>query len=258
MHVHFRSLALLLGSIGFGFAATPSASAQSCYEVLRRSADQQAKVSVSVKELRIPQKAWQHFAKARAAAVAGQDELLEREANLALAIDPRFAEVYLLRATRQVHTLQYAAAVESIVAARRIDPEVAWSSTIMASALSELHRYNEAAAEMDRAWGAELESWQWKFEKAREEIARRNVAGALHWSELALATSPAGCTDAPLLRANAFQLAGRREEAVAQMEAFLASDRQTASHAEVQRVLEKTRASLQERKTTLVATSDTP
>lgn len=258
MQAHFRSFGLLLSGVVTGLLATLPASAQSCQDSLHQGAARQTNSTVSAADLRIPHKAWQHFEKARAASEAGRADVFEREADLALAAAPAFTQVYLLRAARQLDAGQFNAAVATIAAARQIRPEIPWSGIVLASALAELHRYNEAAAEMDRVRGPEADSWQAKFERAREAIARRDVAGALHWSELALAASPAGCIDAHLLRANALQIAGRLAEAIAQMEAYLASDRPLPQRAEVLQVLEHTRARMLRGNTTLLAAKFEP
>lgn len=253
MQVCFRSFGLVSGGVMVGLLATLPATAQSCQDSLHQDAARQTSSTVSVADLRIPHKACQHFEKARAAGEAGRTDVFEREADLALAAAPAFTQVYLLRAARQLDARQFDAVIETIAAARRIRPELPWSGIVLASALAELHRYNEAAAEMDRVRGPEADSWQANFERAREAIARRDVAGALHWSELALAASPSGCIDAHLLRANALQIAGRSADAIVQMEAYLASNQPLPQRAEVLQVLEHTRARMREGNATLLA-----
>ena len=237
-------LALSLFSLTLSLA--PVARAQSCADQLRHAAPHPPSHTVSVADLRIPPKAWQHFEKARTAGERNQPELYERESAAALAVAPRFAQVYLLRATRQVHTGQNEAAIQTIATAREIQPHLPWSGTVLASALTQLHRYDDAIAELEQLQGDEAESWQAKFERARAETGRRNPEGALHWSELATAAAPVGCTDVLLVRANAFQLAGRRHEAITELETYLALDRQGTNHIQVQAALERTRQSTEQ------------
>lgn len=249
---HFAAL-LLVSPV---FVAAATAAAQRCEDQLAHIAARQAAATVSAADLRIPRQAWAHLEKARAASDANRDDVFEREAALALAAAPAFTRVYLLRAERQVHARQYAAAVDTITAARQIQPEVPWSSIVLASALSELHRYNEAVNELDRARGVEAESWQWTFERTRAEIGRRNVEGALHWSERAVATAPSACVNAHLLRADAFQLAGQWPDAIHQMETYLGSGGQLTYRSQVLQALERTRERLREDNTDLLATNE--
>ncbi len=225
-------------------AFTQVARAQTCTEQ-KESPTQ----TVSAADLRIPRHAWKHFENARSASQRNQPAVFERETALALAAAPQFAEIYLLRAAHEVQAGHYEAAFANVSTARQIQPNLPWSGVLVAGALNQLHRYDEAAAELDRGRGDELGSWQEKFERARAEIGRRNTVAALHWSELAVAAAPVGCTDARLVRANALQLAGRSPDALRELETFLVEDRrqgQGTSHADVQAALDRTRLSAQQ------------
>ncbi len=197
--------------------------------------------TVSAADLRIPSKAREHFVKARTASLNNQPERFEREAAAALAVYPGFAEIYLLRATRALRTGQYDAAVTAITTARQLQTQLPWSGTILASALTQLRRFDEAVAELDRLPDDEARSWQARFERARAETGRHNTPAALQWSELAVTAAPAGCNDVLIVRANALQLAGRWQDAIAQLQTYLARDPQGTYHTQVQAALENTR-----------------
>ena len=229
------------------------ARAQGCQAQLHQAAVQSARATVSASALRIPPKAWDHFEKARRASETGHPEVLEREAALALVAAPDFTEVYILQAAMQVQTHQFETAIATVTKARQIQPEVLWSGIVLAGALTGLHRYDDAAGELARSHGAEAASWQWAFERTRAEIGRGNVRGALLYSELALSAAPAACTETHLLRANAFQIAGRGADAIPELEAYLTSAPQGPTRAEVLRVLESTRRKLPEGNTSLLA-----
>ena len=225
----------------FSLSVASTAHSQSCSDRLRQAANHQESHVVSAKLLQIPPKAWHHFKEARAAIERNQPEIAEREVAKALVVAPRFAEVYLLRATQQLHAGQYQAALETIAAARGIDPDLPWSGVLAAGAHNGLHHYNDAIAELERTRGGEADSWQLDYEQARAETGLRDSAAALHWSELAVASAPVGCTEARLVRANALQLAGRHSEVVTELENYLAEDRQGTHHAEVLRALDRAR-----------------
>jgi tetratricopeptide (TPR) repeat protein len=218
------------------------AHAQSCADALRRASGSQFTQSVSAQNLQIPAKAWQHLEKARAASESNQPQVFARETERALAIAPQFAEIYLLRAAQQLRLGQNEAALENVAAARRIEPDLPWSHVIEAGALTQFRRYDEAVAELDRARGEEAASWQASFERARAETGRHDSAAALHWSELAVEAAPVGCTDVLLVRANAFQIAGRIPEAIHQLELYLELDRRGVNDPQVLAALESAKA----------------
>ena len=232
----FLAVVLLLSRV-------TSVHAQSCATQLKQSSYQVHKHSVNAASLAIPEKAWKHFEMARRAALVGRSDDVQREGLIALSIAPRFAEVHILLAAQQVHERQYVTAIDSIASARAIDPKAAWSSVVLASALTGLGKFAEAAAELDRARGAETETWQFAFERARASIGERDSPEAMRWTAAALQLAPSGCSDVHLLRANALQLAERQGDAADELQTWLSS----GPHPEAQRqqvltVLERTRA----------------
>ena len=247
------ALVFHLAVLSPAFLASSPAAAQECEAQLRMSAIRRAKASVSASALQIPPKAWGHFEKARVAGEMGDLDTLNREVGLSLAAAPAFTQVYVLQAAAQVRAKHFDEAIATIAKARGIASDVPWSGVVLASALTGLHRYDESVAASERVHGTEAESWQWRVERSRAEIGRRNVAGALHYSELALAVSPSGCTETHLIRSNALQLAGRRRDAVVELEAYLEASPQGAVRADVLRVLEHTRAQIREEDDSLLA-----
>ncbi len=196
---------------------------------------------VSVATLSVPGKAWKHFEKARTAARAARRAECLQEIDKALEIAPQFAEAYLLRADRAVVDRQFEAAIEDVLTAQRLEPTIAWSQVVLASAYNGLERFNDASLLLSNLQGKEADSWQAKYEMARAQVGRRDVEAALHWSEIALAAAPLDFADAHILRANALQIAHRWQEATAEMEAYLASRGPQTHRAEVLAAIEHTR-----------------
>jgi len=179
--------------------------------------------TVSVATLRIPQEAWKHFDRAKAAAEHHRDEEFERESAKALQIAPEFAEMYRLRATVQLGAKQYEAAIASVQAALRADPGTLWTNVMLAGAYNGLHRFHDALLVLDAQRGREAESWQAMYERARAEIGAHEAASALHWSARMLEAAPKEFADAHLVRANALILGERLSEAAGQLEIYLSS-----------------------------------
>lgn len=204
--------------------------------------------TVSVATLRIPQKAWKHFAKAKVAAERNLLAESDRETAKAIAIAPDFAAAYLLRASSEVKAHSFDAAIADVKEVRRIEPDLMWAGVVLAGAYNGLGRYEDSHHLLLGLHGSEAESWQVAHESARAAIGLNDVEGALHWSEIALNSAPDNFPDARLVRANAFILAHRWSEAQAQMELFLQSKMPQERRAEVLTVFNsvKRRARLQE------------
>ncbi|GAC1649378.1 MAG: hypothetical protein NVS9B15_08580 [Acidobacteriaceae bacterium] len=232
---------IALALFAIAYPMVPASHGQSCAQQMRQATASQTAREISAADLQIPAKAWDHFEKARTASATNNPRTVQTEIAQALAIAPRFGEAYLLLAAQQVRDRQYNSALQTIAAARELQPNLGWASVIVASALNQLGRFDEAAAELNRARAEEGDTWQAKFERARAETGRRDIEAALHWSLLAVESAPIGCTDARVVRANALQLAGRRAEAVHELETYLQLDRQGTSRAQVVAALDRIR-----------------
>lgn len=187
--------------------------------------------TVSVAGLLVPEKAWEHYRRARTAAFANNEAEFARETAAALAVEPRFAALYVLRASHMVRLGQMQLAVEDIEAARRIEPNVAWAGVTLASAYNGLHRYVDAYYVLAKLRAPESTTWQAAYEAARSAVGRVDAEDAMRWSALTLKIAPPNCFEAHLLRGNALQLANRSEDAVREMRLYLST--QTRPHPEV-------------------------
>jgi hypothetical protein len=190
---------------------------------------------ISVTGLRVPQKAWEHYDRARAAVLAGNESDFTRESSAALKIEPNFAALYVLRATHEIRLNRLQPGLDDVLTARRIEPDVAWSGVTLASAYNSLHRYVEAYFVLANLRAPESTTWQAAYEAARSATGRADVEDALHWSALTLKLAPPSCLEAHLLRANALQLAHRRPEAVHELRLYVAA--QTRPNPEILSVI---------------------
>jgi tetratricopeptide (TPR) repeat protein len=197
--------------------------------------------TVSVTSLRIPEKAWRHFEKARSLNERNRPAEADVESQKAIAIAPDFAAAHLLLASVQVQEHSFLAALANVAEARRIEPDPQWSGVLLASAYNGLRRYAEAEAALDALHGDEARSWQSSYERARAAIGLGDVSGALRWSETALAGAPANFADAMVVRANSLVIAGRWSDAASQLEAYVQARGQAARRPEVLAAIEEDR-----------------
>ncbi len=200
---------------------------------------------ISIVNLRVPGKAWQHFAKARE--LKRRDRTAESEIELrkAIAIAPRFTSAYLLCASVQVQEHNFGAAISNVTEALRIEPDAMWARVLLASAYNGQKRYEDAAIALEGMRGSEAESWQGSYEHARAAIGIGDVTAALHWSEMAMAKAPESFSDTHLLRANALMLKRRWAESVAQMEVYLQSEGAAVHRVQVLAALQKAKRQLE-------------
>jgi len=193
---------------------------------------------VSVATLRVPEKAWRHFEKAKDAAQHNRLAEMDRETRKALEIAPDFAAAYLLRANSELRSRAFEAAIADVKEARRVEPDALWAGVLLAGAYNGMHQYEDARLVLAGLRGMEAQSWQAAYERARAATGLLDIEGALHWSSVAMACAPEEFPDVRLVRTNALIRAGRWSEAQSQMELYLQSKGPLERRADVMEALE--------------------
>ena len=194
--------------------------------------------TISLAALRISPRAWEHFANAKLADQGNHEAEFNREFDRALAIEPNFANLYLLRASRSIRARRFNEALTDVLAAQRIEPNVVNAGTILASIYNGQHRFDDALLVLSAIHGTEAGTWQVAYEFTRAYLGRHDAEQALRTSALTLRIAPESIHDAILLRANAFVIAHRTVEAADEFRLFLASNPAPALAAEVQHAIE--------------------
>jgi tetratricopeptide (TPR) repeat protein len=158
--------------------------------------------------------------------------IYDRDSIRALATLPGLAEAYLACASEDVARGVYESAIRKVVNARVLDPEITNASTILASALNGLHRYDDAYLVLREIHGSEDESWKAMYERARAEVGIGNSRGADLWSVRALSSSPPSFAQAHLIRGEALILAKRWQEARIELDTYMKLDADPSRHLE--------------------------
>jgi hypothetical protein len=161
--------------------------------------------------VRIPDRAKRHYQAARTAALNHQPDVFQRECDQALAAAPDLPEAFLLRATQEIATARYQQALWNIAAAQRLNPHLAFASTILASTFNDMRLYEDAFLALRDLSLGEAQSWQAIYERARAEVGMHNAGGAEQWSRRLLEAAPAAFPVAHLVRAEALALSARLE-----------------------------------------------
>jgi len=159
-------------------------------------------------------------------------DIYDREAIRALATQPGLAQAYLTFAAQDVADGNYESAIRKVVNARVLAPEIPNASTIVAEALNGLRRYEDAYLLLREVRGAEAQSWQVIYERARAEVGIGNLRGADLWSLRAVASAPITFPQVHLIRGQALMLAERWQEARMELALYLKQDADSSQHPE--------------------------
>jgi len=160
-----------------------------------------AEGSVSVAELRIPDKAKDELSKADQALVKGELEKADQHAVRALEFAPRFARAMTVRAVVMSAHGEFNSALKMLDQADGIDPMFALTKVVRASVLNALRRPEEAARAAEQ--GLRLNgSWQGHYELARALAMQRQFERALVEINRAVSTVPREFAGLALLHAS--------------------------------------------------------
>ena len=194
-------------------------------------------ITVSVAGLRVPEKAWEHYVRAREATATRNEQQFERETEAALAIEPNFAALYVLKATHKIHEGHLEEGMEDALTARQIEPGVTWSGIALASAYNGLHRYHDAFLVLSMTRAPESTTWQAAYEMARASIGISNAEQALYWSGQTLKLAPPTCREVHILRGNALLLAQHFPDAARELQLYLVAEGPQKPHPDIERIV---------------------
>lgn len=163
--------------------------------------------TVSVAEMRVPQKAREELEKANQAMQKGETAKADDYAKKALAKDPQFARALTLRAVLMLGRNQLASALQMVNTSVSIDPLVPTTQFVRASVLNAMGKAKEAQAAAEQ--GLRLSgSWQGHYELARALMGQGHFRQALAEINRAAGSAPSTFDSLPLLRASALLRVG--------------------------------------------------
>jgi len=157
--------------------------------------------SVSVAELRIPEKAKDELKKANEAMAKGELAKADQHAVRALEIAPRYARAMTVRAVLMSNNHDFESALKMLDQADSIDPMFPLTKVVRASVLNALGRPQEAEKAAEQ--GLRLDgSWQGHYELAHALTMQRHYEKALTEVNRAIATAPREFVGLALLHAS--------------------------------------------------------
>lgn len=183
------------------------------------------KGTVSVVELRTPEKARNLAERARNAISKNRLQDAEKFVASALAIAPDYPNALTLRAVLKLNSNQAAAALEDLDHAIKTDPTYAPAYLALGSAFNQMGRFDEALRSLDRDSMYDPQSWQCAFEMSKSWLGKQDYQHALN--ELNRAQSLSGNRlTMPIHLLRGYALMGQKmfAQAATEFQAFLSSD----------------------------------
>ena len=135
--------------------------------------------TVSVAELKTPEKARHLVEKARIEMSKGHSEDAQKHITEALAIAPEYADALTVQATMKLQAKQMQPAIEDLDRAIKSDPSHAQAYLVLGATYNQMGRFDDALRTLDRSAMYDPKSWQCPFEMAKAYLGKNDYARAL-------------------------------------------------------------------------------
>ena len=189
--------------------------------------------NVSISQLTMPQKVWDHLGAAHRAFSKGNIDGAEKEVQLVLKLAPACAPAFSMRALLKLVGKDTLGAVKDAEHAALLDPFDAESYVTLAMAYNSSQQFTKGEQAARRGLGLSPSSWQGRLEIAKSLYGQHEFTGALHELDLLDTDFP----DVHLVRGNILMRLGRREEGKHQFQRFLEQSPNDPRCAEIKHII---------------------
>jgi Tfp pilus assembly protein PilF len=181
--------------------------------------------TVSVAQLRTPEKARNLVEKAKAEYGKGHSDEAKKKIAQALSIAPDYADALTFQAAMKLSENQPQAALDDLDHALKADPSYAPAYVVLGATFNQMGRYDEALRSLDRGSIYEPNSWQCAYEASKAWLAKKDYAHALQQisrAESLGAVQMAG----PLHLLKGYALMGQKklDQAASELQAYLTAE----------------------------------
>lgn len=144
-----------------------------------QSADTPATATVSISELKIPEKARKEWAKGQQAFLKNKLQDARKHADRALEIAPQYAQALTLRGILELGDDQTEVGIADLQQAVKADPNYAMGFIALGAGLNAQQKFDEAQRTLQRGLSIDPHVWQGWFELTKSELARGEFKDAL-------------------------------------------------------------------------------
>jgi Tfp pilus assembly protein PilF len=202
------------------------------------------KVTVSVSEYKVPQKARDTLHKAEAAMSKGNLPEAHKQVDKALELYPNYAAALTLRGALFLDAKDSTSAMADFDKAIHVDPSYAMAYTAMGAALNQQGKYPEAIRECERASSLDAAAWQPYFEMAKAFASSGDFQKALQLLARTQQTLTKDFAPLHLMRAHVLLAMQNYQDAVVELQAFLNLSPSSPNAGPARATLEKVKAML--------------
>lgn len=198
--------------------------------------------SVSVAQLKVPEKARNTFRKAQEAFAKSNYPEAQKQVDKALAIYPNFAEAVTLRGLLLMHDKNFAESQKAFESAIEYDPNYSVAYLALGTLFNSMGQYDNATRPLERSVSMSPSSWQGYFEMARSYLGKGMYEKALQLANRAQTLAPSNFAAIHLLKAYAMLPQKLYKDAVQELHAFLSRGPNNPGAEQAQKLLAQAEA----------------
>ncbi len=206
------------------------------------NADAGNRDSVSVAELKVPEKARDAFKKAQAALDKREIQKATEYVGEALVNYPKYAAAMALRGILKLDAQQFEPAKQDLESAIQMDPNYAMSYIALGATYNVLARYEDAIRTLDHGIALSPRSWQGYFEMSKALLGKGDYQTALHQLDKTEGLAPKNYAPIHLVRAHALLGLKNYDAATLELETYLQNAPKGANAEDAQHTLDKVKA----------------
>lgn len=198
--------------------------------------------SISVEQMKVPDKARDAFKKAQSALDKREIDKANRYDAEALKIYPKYADAVALRGILKMDAQQFDAARQDLEQAVQLDPNYALAYIALGAAYNLLTRYDDAIRTLDQGIARSPQSWQAYFEMSKALLGKGQYEAAIHQLDKCDDLAPKNYAPTHLVRAHALLGLKEYDAAMLELETYLQREPSGPNSMAVQQTLNQVKA----------------
>ncbi len=198
--------------------------------------------SVSVAQMKVPEKARNAFDKASQAFTEGKFDEAQKQVSKALNLYPHFAEALTLQGLLFLQQKDYARGQAELESAIQFDPNYATAYLALGALFNNVGHYDDAARTLEHSISISPDLWQGYFEMARAYLGEGLYMKALQEANRAQSLGPGNFAPIHLVKAYAMIPQKLYKDAVRELQAFLSRGPKGHGAEEAQKLLAEAQA----------------
>lgn len=216
--------------------------------ISKAARDDNGKNSISVAQYQVPEKAREELKKAREASVKGRIAEAQEHLAKALEIHPDYADALTLRGILKLSERDTEGAVGDLEKAIRCDNNYAMAYMVLGSAFNIESKFDDAIRVLEHGERLAPDAWQAYFELGKAYAGKNEYEAAVQQLDRAQTMAPADYFLIHLVRAHVLMQLSRFNDAVIDLELYLAKNPSGPDSDLAQKMLEHAKASVEAQK----------